>query len=482
VWAQAGDGPAGADPAGVSATRPARTPGTRKHVPPRMSFAANDCLKVGMDLSVGGAITHLSAADDPAANLINSWDLGRQVQMSYYSGPVPYTVPGHAGPPEAWKHIGWNPIQVGDDYGNPSRVLDHRNDGRELYVKCVPMQWPLDDVPGECTFECWATVDGPAVRVRCRLTMARADATQWPARTQELPAVYSNGRWHRLFTYAGDRPFENDAVVRVEHPFTPASPWAHWQATERWAALVDDADRGLGVWSPGCVRFSGGFAGKPGAGGPADASTGYLAPNRDEVLDHNLVHEYEYALVVGNLKEIRRWVYAQPDRPAGTTRPATATRPAIASRPADAARLARPTWRFDRDRQGWHYRNATDAGWPIRGVLDVDLSGRNPQIVGPATTWRAADAPRLVLDAAYKGAGVTRAAVYWATAADAGFSAKRVAVFDVKGDGVARAYEADLAKADGYQGLITQLRIDPLGAGRPGDRVVIAGVRLAGPR
>ena len=349
-----GAGPAGSPATAPATTRPARKPGTRKDVPPRMSFLANDQLKLGMDLSLGGAITHLSSAGEPTKNLVNSWDLGRQIQMSYYSGPVPYEVQGHAGPPPMWRGIGWNPIQVGDDYGNPSRVLEHRNDGRELYVKCVPMQWPLDDVPGECTFECWATLDGPAARVRCRLTMRRADRTQWPARTQELPAVYTNGPWHRLFTYAGDKPFDGDELRRIDHPFTAKNPWAHWQATERWAALVDDADWGLGVWNPDCVRLSGGFVGKGGRGGPKDGETGYLAPNRDEVLDHDLVHEYEYALVLGDLKAIRAWVYAQPDRPAEGGRPARSSRPdtadvAVRPRPPgmalpqrDRRRLANP--------------------------------------------------------------------------------------------------------------------------------------------
>jgi hypothetical protein len=87
-----------------------------------------------------------------------------------------------------------------------------------------------------------------------------------------------------------------------------------------------------------------------------------------------------------------------------------------------------------KDRQGWTYRNATDAGWPIRGELDVDLSGRtpdgvsNPQLVSPADTWHAADAPRLTLEAAFAG-GVTRAAVYWATSAEPEFSPRRVVTF-----------------------------------------------------
>jgi hypothetical protein len=420
-----------------------------------MGFIANDVMKIGMDLSVGGAITHLSPANEPEKNLVNSWDLGRQIQMSYYAGPVPYEVPGHAGPPPQWKHIGWNPIQVGDDYGNPAKVLEHRNTGHGLYVKCIPMQWPLDDVPGECTFECWAALEGPAARIRSRLTMNRADKTQWPARLQEMPAVYTNAAWHRLMTYTGDKPFSDGELTQVKHPFTEKSPWATWLATERWAAQVDDRDWGLGVWNPSCVGFGGGFCGTPGRskGGPKDGPTGYIAPHRNEILDHNVVHEYSYALVLGELKAIRQWVYAQPRQ------------------------IQPPAWSFERDRLGWYYRNATDAGWPIRGQLDVDLSGNNPQIIGPVSTWQAADAPKLTIEAAFTG-NVNRAAVYWATQAEPGFSAKRVMSFDVKADGQMRPHEVDLQKADSYRGLITQLRIDPQPAGQKGDCAVIKSVRL----
>jgi hypothetical protein len=439
-----------------AATRPARAPGTRKDIPPRMSYLANGQVKVGIDLALGGAITYLAPAGEPDKNVVNGWDLGRQIQMSYYAGPVPYTVEGHAGPPPAWRHIGWNPIQVGDDYGNPSKVIEHERTDSVLRTRCVPMQWPLDDVPGECTFESLIQLDGPSVLVTATLKMDRADKTQWPARTQEMPAVYANGPWHRLFTYAGDKPFQNGDLQRIEHDFTPDSPWANWQATENWAALVDDKDWGLGVWNPGCVSFSGGFAGKPGAGGPKDSPTSYIAPNRQEILDHDIVHKYAYALVLGDLKSIRQWVYDK--------------RHVLGSQ-------VRPAWTFEDNRHGWHYRNATDAGWPIKGSLDVDLSGKNPQIVSPGDTWQAADAPRLVVEAAFTGP-MKQAAVYWATAADAGFSPKRVALMDVLGDGEMRAYAADLSKSESYRGLITQVRIDPLSCGHAGDKVVIKRVVL----
>jgi hypothetical protein len=152
-----------------------------------MSFLDNGVVRIGADLALGGAITWLSHRERPD-NLINSYDLGRQIQMSHYSGPVPFQPPGTILRPE-WRDIGWNPIQTGDVFGHASRVLDHRNDGRELYVKCVPMHWPLDNVPGECVFESWITLAGSEVHLRFRATNARPDMTRYPARHQELPAV-----------------------------------------------------------------------------------------------------------------------------------------------------------------------------------------------------------------------------------------------------------------------------------------------------
>jgi len=78
----------------------------------------------------------------------------------------------------------------------------------------MPMQWPLNDEPGECTFEVWIELRGNAAHVRSRLNNARSDKTFHAARNQELPAVYTNGAYWRLMTYTGDKPFTGDKLVR----------------------------------------------------------------------------------------------------------------------------------------------------------------------------------------------------------------------------------------------------------------------------
>jgi hypothetical protein len=420
----------------------------RRHEP-RMSYLDNGVIRFGVDLNLGGSITYLSRSGSNQ-NLINSHDFGRQVQMSYYSGPVPFDVPGKEPKPE-WRFIGWNPIQVGDAFGNASKLLEQRNDGRSIYVKCVPMHWPLDDVPGECTYECWFELDGPAVRARCRINNDRPDRRQYPARNQELPAVYTNGPWYRLMTYSGDRPFTNEKLTRIQKPKGAAGMWSRWTATESWAALVDDHDFGLGVWHPGVRDFGGGFAGRPGAGGPADDPTGYIAPSPRLIIDWNIQHEYRYDLIVGTLPDIRAYVYAHADRP------------------------HLPDYQFRDDRQGWTYTNATDTGWPIRGELHVLLDQNDPQLHGPVGVWNAADARALVIEAASH-TSHDDAQLFWRRLDEAGFTETNSIRFSLNSDGAFHTYHVNLANNPDWKGAVTQIRLDPVSMGGPGEWIRIKSI------
>lgn len=86
-----------------------------------MSYLDDGQIRLGVDLNLGGAVTYLSKSGSEL-NLINSWDWGRQVQMSYYSGPVPFRPRGKEPAPQ-WKGLGWNPVQAGDHFGNSSKTV-----------------------------------------------------------------------------------------------------------------------------------------------------------------------------------------------------------------------------------------------------------------------------------------------------------------------------------------------------------------------
>ncbi len=266
-------------------------------IDPRLSILDNGVIRIGIDLNRGGSITYLADART-RENVVNIHDLGREIQQSYYSGPRPFGKGHHPG----WKNWGWNPIGAGDVFGNPARVVKHTNDGKLLYVKTIPKQWALRNVDGECTFETWIKLEGTAARVRCRLVNNRADKTQYPAQHQELPVVYTIGKLHRLMTYDGLLPFQNKPMREINNA---GPPWEYWKSTENWAALVNDQNWGLGVFHAGAYQFVGGCSGKRNTGGPNDPPTGYIAPLHTEIIDHNIVYEYEYALILGWLKDIR---------------------------------------------------------------------------------------------------------------------------------------------------------------------------------
>ena len=427
-----------------------------------MSFLDNGEIRLGVDLSIGGSVTYL-ADSKKRENVINSHDWGRQVQMSFYSGPIPFEPEGKT-VNQQWKPLGWNPIQSGDCFGNRSKVLEHKNNGKEIYVRCIPMHWPAKNVPGQCTFEAWYRLEGRAVRVRSRLNNARDDKTQYPGRGQEQPAVYTNGPWHRLFTYDSDAPFTGAALreIRNDNPKPGVGGvgirWAYWKATEKWAALVNDEKWGLGVWSEGPVHFCGGFFGNRGKGGPKDAATGYIAPLGREILDHDIQYEYRYTLVLDSLENIRKYVYEHAPRPAP------------------------PKYAFESNRLGWIYRGAHDTGLPqkgdlegaLKGGLNVIADGPGMMLVGPDTFWKADRSHVLKLKAAVvaPGRGETVAGrMYWKILPDDKFTAKRSVPVSLRNDGAIREYRIPLKDAADYRGAVTGLRFDPIAGSRKGDRV-----------
>jgi hypothetical protein len=304
------------------------------------------------------------------------------------------------------------------------------------------MQWALNNVPCECTMETWIELEGNVAKVKARLNNERSDRTQYRAFDQELPAVYTNGTWYKLFTYDGTEPFTG-APLRQVHNAGP--PWTHWRATENWAALVNDTGIGLGVFHAGVYTFTGGFHGKPNTGGPKDGSTGYITPIHKEILDHNIRYSYEYRLIGGTLEQIRAYVYAH--RPE-----------------------ARPHYVFEADRQHWRYVNASDNGMPLNGKLHVRLEKSDPQLIGPPEFWQAADVGALYITAAYHTKS-KQSRLYWSTP-DKGFEDELSIGFSVSNDGQFHTYKL----TPNWSGTVTSLRLDPVSAGSAGEFIELKSI------
>jgi autotransporter-associated beta strand protein len=422
-------------------------------------FLDNGSVRIGVDLGKGGGIVAFQPAGPAGAglNVVNSHDLGRDIQQSYYAGPAQFHPADTVQSPK-WSPWPWNPVQAGDTYGNRATLLDWSNRGGELYVKSRPKQWALQNVDAECTFEQWITLSGSAAIVRNRLTNARRDTAQHRALDQELPAAYTWAKLTRLTTYAGTRPFTGGALTVIPNA---GPPWTSFRATEGWAAFVDDDEWGLGVFVPGTVRFIGGFAGTVGVGGTSSTNTGYIAPVRTEVLDHDIVYDFTYHLILGTTADIRGY--------------------ALAHRPD-----LEPDHRFQGTRSGWTYGgSASDSGFPLTDRLHVLVAGTDPQMWGPECTFQAEDVPTLHVRAAFGLAAGTAPTATFSWERDNGrepTSDTQSKAFAVIADGQFHTYEVDMTTAAAWRGQISRLRFDPVPSGAAGDFMDIQCIAASAPR
>jgi hypothetical protein len=410
-----------------------------------MSYLDNGTVKVGIDTNRGATINYLSASGS-TRNVINYADLGREVQQSYYSGPVPFM--GGSWNGSDWC---WNPVAAGDAYNNRSTVLTYTNDGTTIYTKIIPKQWALNNVDSECTMETWITLSSNVVHVQCQLVVDRADTTWYGETHQELPAVYTTADIYRQFAYTGSSPFTSGGLTQINNS---GPPWVYINATENWIANVDGTDWGLGVYNPKAQYTVMGFYGTHDTsppGNPSSSSTGYIAPIVSEILDHNITYRYDFYLILGSLTNIRSYVYShQPDK--------------------------LPNYVFEEDRQGWSYKSGLyDTGFPINGYVRVLTVSSDPYMLGPETLWQASAAPRVYVRARYNTTN-TSAKFYWSKFSSPGFTDANSKSFTIISDGQFHTYEVDLSSDSDYSGAIKQLRFDPVSSGGSGQYVDIASI------
>jgi hypothetical protein len=348
-----------------------------------MRYLENDRIKLGIDLDLGGAVTFLSDKENGGKNMINSADWGRQIQLSYYSGPWPYIGPKGEKPTESWAGLGWNPIQSGDAGGHRSKVLAFEERGKNaMFVRCVPMQWPhTTGVAGECEFECLYTLENNVFTIEATIVNHRADQTQYRACSQEMPAVYTNGPWYQVVTYLGDQPFTGKPISNVvDKGDGKGWPWVHFYTPENWVALLDNNGKGIGVFQPEVMNFNGGFHPNDalkGAGGEKDGQTGHIAPIGTQILDHNIRWTYKTTFVLGTTDDIRNYAKA------------------------NWKVVSNPEWKFRDSRKNWYYQGEMhDSGFPVQGFLDVVFK-KDAALVSPVTFWKASDAPMLEIESAF---------------------------------------------------------------------------------
>ncbi|GAB2593909.1 hypothetical protein [Spirosoma areae] len=391
----------------------------------------NSQIRVGINTNYGGAITYLAFLNNQGgkvttSNMVNNPDLGRQIQIALYSGPADYSKNGDPG----WAGLGWNPIQAGDTYRNPSEVVTFKKESNLLYVKTIPKQFAINNEPGQATIEHWIRLEGNVVKVHARIALFRSDKTQYEARQQEFPCMYLNGDYHNMWYYSDRSPYTKGNLTqsRIQPPATTI--FGDVLPTEPWMASTNDNGYGVGLYVPGNYEWKRGYFGADLGGDENSVVASYVAATNRVILDHNIVHEWDYELIVGHLDGIRSYVYAQPRSSPG------------------------PNFRFDTSRKGWYYQKAHDTGWPIAGKLHVNLfdpGGNNSRITSPHVFWKGRSNPFLYLRAAFQ-TQHNKFRLKWRRSEDVTIygTADRYADFPIINDGQFHTYKIDLSGDDDW--------------------------------
>ena len=282
-------------------------PAEDKNVPSEL-VADNGILTLKLDLTRGGAISYLSLSGS-TRSVVNIADEGRYIQQSYYAGKSLNRQAEGQSP--RWSPWSWNPIQVGDAFRNRAKILSFEQTKTSLYVKCIPMQWDMNNKPAEAEMEQWTTLNGNMLEVRNRLTCHRTDKIYGDSILcdQELPAVYPVSALKNLYTYQGSLPFTGVPVQQLQVVNLSSGFWGIYKnVSENWMAFTDDSSWGMAVYNPICVDFLAGLSGVVGKEA-SDGSTSYIAPVKKEILYKNSVYEYKYYVLIGKLEEMRGEIY-----------------------------------------------------------------------------------------------------------------------------------------------------------------------------
>jgi len=115
--------------------------------------------RIGVRLDWGGTVVFFGLSANPASNVIDANDTGRELQIALYD-------PTRIRQPCAWNascltssescgnsitFLGWNPVQGGDECNRGAPVLSHGAVGDALQVVIQPLQWNPDWDRKDCT-------------------------------------------------------------------------------------------------------------------------------------------------------------------------------------------------------------------------------------------------------------------------------------------------------------------------------------------
>lgn len=275
-------------------------------VPGKTIYIESDRYKVGINLLWGGGISYIEDLKDgnkKLGNLLNAHDTGRLVQQSYYgTASAPYECGSYNG--TTWPY---NPVQGGNLYNEPSKIIDYRISDGEIYVKSRARDWAKHEFT-DTYYENTYTIDGDVIRVN----NVMKDYSPYSHRlsSQEIPAFYVVSHLNTFVYYNGTSPWTGDELtVEKNLGFWGENKGTYVnilpENTETWSAWVNDDGYGLGLYTPGTQNYTAGRYQYNGSTSPTNGATNYVAPVVTLRMPFAAPLEYDYIISAGTVEEIR---------------------------------------------------------------------------------------------------------------------------------------------------------------------------------
>lgn len=264
-------------------------------------FIDDGTLRVGTSLGFGGAITYIAQInsciveyldadgnmcigklDDASGasivseecNLVNVYDLGREIQQSLYWGVGEEN--GYVTSSEQ-KYPGgllYNPIQCGSAGSVGPQIVDYYCTDDEIYIKSYGQDWFVVNQVDPIYFETWLTFDDDGVLiVRNRITSFSqfTNTDDFPISSQETPAFYSVYPLDYYYAETIEGTIFDNTLCAVNGGScktslsTPVEGRYYYslpqeQLLNSWAAFVTEDKFGLGIYNPyasGILSYSG---------------------------------------------------------------------------------------------------------------------------------------------------------------------------------------------------------------------------------
>lgn len=260
----------------------------------------NGTVKIAIDRAKGASITHFSWSAYPQ-NAVNSYDPGRLIQQSYYSGKR--IDRRTAGQHQAWSPWSWNPIQ-GGGVGSWSEVpVFKRIDRETLYSETIPKLWDMPDEPAAALMRQWTSFEPGmpnVVVVRCQLKSERQPGDRWGPpnnRHQEVPATYFTRNFTTVKSYLGDGRWRTE-------PTKPGPPWSQAKSPRHAMACFEESGQGIAVFSPNALFWNYGPVGKSKPDTPLSPPCIHIAPVTLARLAPRSTYTYRYWMAVGTAPQI----------------------------------------------------------------------------------------------------------------------------------------------------------------------------------